>query len=99
MLSSVLNSETAIQVNIQIMRVYARFREMLLTNKDILLKLEQMERKLMAHDGDINKIFSAIKQLLTQSQEPRRRIGFRRRGEKDCIFRLSQNQCNSNYLT
>ena len=46
-LSSVLNSETAIEVNIQIIRVFTRMRELLLTNKDILIKLEQMEKKMV----------------------------------------------------
>ena len=52
MLSCVLNSERAIAVNIQIMRIYTRIREMLLTHKDILLKLEQLEKKVTGHDED-----------------------------------------------
>ena len=55
MLSSVLNSETAIDVNIRIIRVFTRMREMLFTNKDILLKLEQMERKIFKQDSKLNK--------------------------------------------
>lgn len=81
MLSSVLNSSTAIEVNIQIIRVFTKMKEMLLTNKDILLKLEQLEKKTTAHDADIQMIFEAFKQLLTQPKEPapsRRKIGFRR---------------------
>jgi hypothetical protein len=83
MLSSVLNSDTAIQVNIRIMRVYAKFREMLLTNKDILLKLEQLEGKVTGHDQDIQAVFAALKELLDPPQEPRRRIGFRRKNDED----------------
>jgi hypothetical protein len=56
---------------------------MLAANKDILLKLEQLEKKLTAHDDDIQIIFSALKQLLTPPQEARKRIGYRRSGEKD----------------
>jgi len=52
MLSCVLNSERAIAVNIQIMRIYTKIREMLLTHKDILLKLEQLEKKVTGHDED-----------------------------------------------
>ena len=89
-LSSVLNSETAIEVNIQIIRIFTRMRELLLTHKDILIKLEQMEKKmvkqggkLQKHDRDIRLIFEYLKQLLDPPQEPRLRIGFRRTDEKD----------------
>jgi phage regulator Rha-like protein len=81
MLSSVLNSETAIEVNIQIIRIFSRMREMLLTHKDILLKLEQLERKVTGHDEDIRVIFTYLKKLLTPPSEPRPRIGFRRKDE------------------
>jgi len=83
MLSSVLNSETAIEVNIQVIRIFSRMREMLLTNQEILLKLEQLERKVDGHDEDIQLIFAYLKQLLDPPQEPRPRIGFRRKGESD----------------
>jgi hypothetical protein len=77
MLSSVLNSSTAIKVNIQIIRVFTKMKEMLLTNKDILLKLEQLENKVGQHDENIQMIFEALKQLLNPPQEPRKRIGFK----------------------
>lgn len=77
MLSSVLSSATAISVNIQIIRVFTKMKEMLLTNKDILLKLEQLERKVTKHDESLQMIFEALKQLLTPPQEPRQRIGFK----------------------
>jgi hypothetical protein len=77
MLSSVLNSETAIRVNIQIIRVFTRMRQMLLTHKDILLQLEKIERKLTGHDEDIQLIFKYLRQLLNPPQQPRRRIGFK----------------------
>jgi len=83
MLSCVLNSERAIAVNIQVIRVFTKMREMLLTHKDILLKLEQIERKIAGHDEDIQLIFKYLKQLLNPPQEPRPRIGFRRAGEKE----------------
>jgi hypothetical protein len=82
MLSSVLNSERAIKVNIQIMRIYAKMREMLLTNKDILLKVEQLERQVEKNSEDIQMIFAALKKLLVQPDTQRPRIGFRRAGEK-----------------
>jgi hypothetical protein len=83
MLSSVLSSERAFKVNIQIMRIYTKMREMLLTNRDILLKLEQLERKGTGHDEYIQLIFKYLKQLLNPPQVPKSRIGFRRPDEKD----------------
>jgi len=64
MLSSVLNSSVAIQVNIQIIRIFTRMKEMILTNKDILLKLEKMENDVKENKQDIAMIFSALKQLV-----------------------------------
>ncbi len=69
MLSSVLNSERSIKVNIQIMRIYTRIRHMLLTHKDILLKLEKMEQKLSGHDKKILLIFEYIKQFEETKQQ------------------------------
>ena len=77
MLASVLNSDRAIEVNIQIVRIFTRIREMLLTNKDILLKLEILEKKGQRHDEDIQMIFKALKGLLNPPREPRQRIGFK----------------------
>ena len=84
MLSGVLNSETAIQVNLKIIRVYAKLREMLLKNKDILLKLEQMEKQMNSqenlagkHEKEIQVIFRTLKQLIAPPQIPRKRIGFK----------------------
>jgi len=77
MLSCILNSERAIDVNIQIIRIFIKIREMLLTHKDILLQLQKVENKLTAHDEDIKLIFSYLKKLLSPSQEPRLRIGFK----------------------
>ena len=76
MLSGVLNSQTAIQVNIRIMRVYSKLREMVLTHKDILLKLDQMEAQTWQNSEDIQMIFSALKQLIDPEHPPRRMIGF-----------------------
>jgi len=77
MLSGVLNSETAIRVHIQIIRVFTRMREMMLTQKDILLKLESIERKMEGYDDDIALIFEYLKKLVNQPETPRNRIGFR----------------------
>lgn len=69
MLSSVLNSERAIMVNIQIMRVFTRMRELLETHKEILKKLEYLERKDIEHDEKIILIFEYLKQLEQIKQE------------------------------
>jgi hypothetical protein len=77
MLSSVLNSEMAIRMHIQIIRAFTRMRELMSTNKDILLKLQEIEKRLTGHDSDIALIFEYLKQLLNPSQPPRPRIGFK----------------------
>jgi len=77
MLSCILNSDRAIDVNIQIIRIFTKMKALLLTHKDILLQLQQMENKLTAHDDDIKLIFQYLKKLLTPPQEPRQRIGFK----------------------
>lgn len=77
MLSGVLNSAVAIQVHIQIIRIFSKMRELLMTNKDILLKLEKMERDVKENQNDIAVIFKALKQLLSRPAEKRVRIGFK----------------------
>ena len=83
MLANVLRSERAIQVSIQIIEIFVKIRQMLLTNKDILLQLERMEKKLTGHDEDIALIFKYLKQLLTPPQPSRPKIGFKRKDEKE----------------
>ncbi len=77
MLSSVLNSERAILVNIAIMRTFVKLREILSTHKELAHKLSQLERKIEKHDGEIKTIFDAIRQLMAPPEKPHRRIGFR----------------------
>jgi hypothetical protein len=57
-------------------------REMISTHKDILLKLEQLEKQVVQNSADIQMIFTALKELLNPPQEPRPRIGFRRGNEE-----------------
>src|SRR5258706_7122134 len=83
MLASILNSERAIEVNIQIVRVFIKMREILLTHKDILLQLEKIEKKLTQHDGDISLIFGYLKQLLNPPLQPRPEIGFKRHNQRE----------------
>lgn len=76
MLSSVLRSKRAIRVNIEIMRAFARLKEMLSTHKEFARKLEDLEKKLGTHDTQIKAVFDVIRQLMTEPQKPKRRIGF-----------------------
>jgi hypothetical protein len=78
MLSSVLNSKQAIRMNIQIMRIYTRIREMLLTHKDTLLRVEYMEKHLMKHDQKIELLFTYLNKFIEKEEKPRTEIGFRR---------------------
>lgn len=75
MLSSVLNSERAIQVNIQIIRTFTQLRDLLLTHKDLREKIEDMEKK---YDKQLREIFEAIKYLLVEESKPKNPIGFAR---------------------
>jgi phage regulator Rha-like protein len=78
MLSSVLNSEKAIQVNILIMRAFTKLREILLSHKDLAAKIETLEKKYAEHDQTIKAIFEAIKKLLEPPQVKEKKIiGFR----------------------
>ena len=76
MLSSVLRSERAIQVNIVIMRAFVKLRQVLSTDKNLARKLEELESKYDKHDVQIGTIFQALKQLIETPVQPRRRIGF-----------------------
>jgi hypothetical protein len=76
MLSSVLNSERAIAVNIEIMRAFVRIRELLASDKALAAKFAQLERKLATHDQAIIGILSAIRELMNPPAPKRRGIGF-----------------------
>ena len=82
MLSSVLNSERAIQVNIQIMRIYSKLKGMILDHKDILLKLERLEGKVSKHDDNFKLVFDYLTELLNPKTEPMRKIGFKQKKEE-----------------
>ena len=77
MLSSVLNSETAIQVNIQIIRVFTKMKQLLLENKELFLKIEKVEKQLTNHDKDLQNIFTVLKKLIPLPESAKRNpIGF-----------------------
>ena len=73
MLSSVLKSDRAIQVNINIMRIFSRFRQMLDGHEELKKKIESMEKK---YDNQFRAVFVAIKQLLKEDEKPKHKIGF-----------------------
>jgi len=76
MLSSVLRSKRAIQVNVAIMRTFVKLREILLTHKELAHQLVDLERRLEDHDEQIQTIFEAIRQLMAPPEKPRKKIGF-----------------------
>ena len=76
MLSSVLRSPRAVQVNIAIMRVFVRLRETLALHKELAHKLAELERKIEGHDTSIRTLFDAIRELATPPARPRREIGY-----------------------
>lgn len=79
MLSSVLNSERAIGVNIRIMRLFTKMREIVMTHKDLLLELEEIRKKMATQDERIDLVFDYLTQFITkdESELERRKIGFK----------------------
>lgn len=76
MLSSVLNSERAVKVNIAIMRAFVKLRETLETNRELARKFSELERRVGKHDEEIAAIIEAIRQLMAPQKKPGREIGF-----------------------
>lgn len=76
MLSSILSSDRAIAVNIQIMRTFTRLREIMGTHKELRLKFEKMEKK---YDHQFKVVFDAIRELMTPPEKSKRKIGFNRK--------------------
>ncbi len=74
MLSSVLNSEQAILVNVAIMRAFVKLRELLATNKDLAKRLDELEKK---YDAQFRGVFEAIRQLMAPLEKPKKEIGFK----------------------
>ena len=79
MLSSILNSETAIEVNISIIRVFTKLRSFTLTQKDILIQLVKLEKEVKGNSIDIENIFLVLKKLIEKDVNPvkRNKIGFK----------------------
>jgi hypothetical protein len=77
MLSSVLNSDRAVQVNIAIMRAFVQMRELAASNREIARKLDELEKKYDAHDKQFMAVFDAIRQLMVPPEKKGRKIGFK----------------------
>lgn len=83
MLSSILSSDTAIEVNISIIRVFTKMREYALTNKEILMQLAKLEKEISGNSRDIENIFAVLKELISKQSappKPRNKIGFKNYG-------------------
>ena len=76
MLSTVLNSNRAIKVNIAIMRAFVKLRHILESNRELAQKFSELERRVGKHDDEIAAILEAIRQLMAPSEKPRRETGF-----------------------
>ena len=76
MLSSILRSKRAIQVNIAVMRAFVKLRQILSTHKELAYKLSELERKIERHDAEIQAIFDAIRRLMEPPATSKRKIGF-----------------------
>jgi len=76
MLSSVLNSELAIEINILIMRAFVKLREVISSHEKVIEKLKEIESKLQTHDEQIVQIMEIINELITPPEKPKRQIGF-----------------------
>ena len=85
MLSSVLNSKRAIQVNIEIMRAFVKLREMIVSHKELARKLNELEKK---YDGQFQIVFEAIRQLIVIEEKPKRKIGYI--SESKAVYRTSR---------
>lgn len=79
MLSSVLNSDRAIKVNIEIMRAFVRLRKLISSNTELARKLDALEKK---YDAQFKIVFDAIRQLMIPPEKSKRKIGFKREEEK-----------------
>ncbi|MCB9251866.1 MAG: ORF6N domain-containing protein [Flavobacteriales bacterium] len=83
MLSSILNSKKAIAVNIQIMRIFTRLREMILTHKDLLLEMEELRKKVSGQDERIELIYNYLARFVKEQETPRKRVGFKTSGQQE----------------
>jgi len=89
MLSSVLHSERAIEVNVAIMRAFVQLRRMIGSHEELARKLAELEAQLAEHDEQIQAIFEAIRQLMAPPDRPPRKIGFEV-SEKSQVYKTAR---------
>ena len=82
MLANILNSNRAIQASIRIVEIYIKMREHILTSKEILLKVEQLEKRMGKQDKKIALVFEYLKRFMDVHDKPRKHIGFKREEEQ-----------------
>ena len=87
MLANVLKSERAIEMSVQIIRVFVQMRELALTHKDILVKVLKIEKKITEHDEELEMLFEAVKGLLNEPKKDREKIGYKITGKKNAMAR------------
>jgi len=85
MLSSILNSERAIEVNILIMRAFVRLREAMGSNREFARRLDDLEERIASHDENIRTLFQAIRQLMAAPEKEPKKIGFQLK-EKRAVY-------------
>jgi hypothetical protein len=83
MLANILKSSRAIQMSVRIIDVFVKLRELMLSQKDILLKLEKFEKQIVQNSEDIKMIITALRELLNPSQAPRKSIGYKRNEDRE----------------
>jgi len=95
MLSSVLSSQRAIQVNIEIMRTFVKLREMMSSHKDLARKLNELEKK---YDSQFQIVFEAIRQILEVEEKPKKKIGFIVK-ERQAVYKKTRKRSMSRATT
>lgn len=95
MLASVLKSDRAVKISINIIKAFVKLREILSTHKDLAHKLAELERKIERHDEEIKVIFDAIRQLMSTPEPKKRKIGFivRERGAQYRAYSRKVDRC------
>ena len=78
MLAGILNSKRAVQMNIAIMRAFVKLRQIISTHKELVSKLNELERRVEGHYTKIHGIFEALRQMMIEEEKPKPRIGFRK---------------------
>ena len=82
MLANILNSDRAIQASISIVKIYIKMRTNILTNKELLLKMEQLEKRVGSQDEKIVLVFKYLKKFVDVQEKPRKRVGYKRNDEQ-----------------